>query len=271
MENPRHPGQTSPIHDQSPTPWDETLAGASLFLVLGVFLILEEIPIVIDASERTQVRVLMFAALMLLSLCGVAIGWMRNFPRWSYPYCGLAVLVSVYMALASGPIITLFGFPLFGREMWILWALVPLLLACGAGLLVTRSFHPLSMLVDRPARDLTLITYTLFGALPLWAFISFDDLDWRFALLWVVVLTLVLAGTAAAYLRSRSSRQRVVSLTLGVLLSIAITTMPPVLYWLEYGWVGVVVSIELGILLAAFMLAPAFLDLAQPSPKTSSA
>jgi hypothetical protein len=128
----------------------------------------------------------LFWILLLLPPSGVAIGWVRNFPRWSYPYAGLAVLAGMYMANASSPGVSLFGIPVFGRELWGWRALVPLLLACGTSLLVTRSFRPLYVLFDRAARDLTLVTYGMFGGLPLWVFVSFDEMDRRYSLSWMV-------------------------------------------------------------------------------------
>ena len=47
----------------------------------------------------------------------------------------------------------------------------------------------------------------------------------------------------------------------GVLLSFAITTAVPTLYWLENGWVNVGLAIAMAVFLAAFMLAPAYFGL----------
>jgi len=45
------------------------------------------------------------------------------------------------------------------------------------------------------------------------------------------------------------------------LLSFAITTAVPTLYWLENGWVNVGLAIAMAVFLAAFMLAPAYFGL----------
>jgi len=261
VDNPRQPRETGPVEDRSPASWVETLAGVALFLAFGAFLILEEIVSGWEAPGSIQLRNALFWILLLLPPSGVAIGWVRNFPRWSYPYAGLAVLTSMYMANASSPGLSLFGIPVFGRELWGWRALVPLLLASGTSLLVTRTFRPLYALIDRAARDLTLVTYGMFGGLPLWVFISFDEMDRRYSLSWMVVLALLIAGAVLAYLRSRSPQQRVVSLTAGILLSFAITTAVPTLYWLENGWVNVGLAIAMAVFLAAFMLAPAYFGL----------
>jgi hypothetical protein len=254
---------TRPAYDRGPVSWAETLAGAALFLALGANLILEKIPMTWNPAARLPLWNASIWILLLLPAAGVATGWIWNFPRWTYPYAGLALLTGLYLSNASTPGLSLFGVPFFGRELWGGRAFIPLLLACGTGLLVTRSFRPLYVLFDRAAHDLTLISFALIGGQWLWWLMCFDGMEWRFALPWLALLILLLAGASAAYLRSRGAARRVASLVAGILLSMAVSTVVSTLYWLEDGGVDFAgMALLAGPVLIA-MLAPALIELSR--------
>jgi hypothetical protein len=62
-----------------------------------------------------------FVSTLFVLPIGICIGWIKGFPRWSYPYVGHVIVFSLYMVNVATP-----GF-LFGRELWGWRAWIPLM------------------------------------------------------------------------------------------------------------------------------------------------
>ena len=143
-------------------------------------------------------------------------------------------------------------------------------------LLLTRSVRPLLQLVTRVWQDWTRLSFGLYGIMPLVVFISFDEVNKGYQLPFMLVLTLVLAGGALAYMRSARTWQRALALLIGLTLSWAVTTVGTAIYWdgrLEpWGepdrWYEIVGRNAIaGTVLVALMFTPALLGLLRRSIK----
>jgi hypothetical protein len=222
-----------------PTPWPASLAGAALFLLWGLELIGGEIPHewAVPTWVHTLVGILFVSGLLLppIALC---VGWIQSFPRWSYPYVGHMVVYSLYVTSVATPGLRVFGVPVFGGELWGWRSWVPLLAVALIALLVTRSVRPLFRLFTQVWQDWTLLTFSLFGILPLWVAISFDEMDRLYSLVFMVILAVLMTGAALLYLRSRRSGARIAALAIGIVPTIAVTVVAPTLYWQRHGWVS---------------------------------
>lgn len=225
-----------PRQDSPPESWPGVIAGMLIFLSAGLVLILGEVPYEVQPSPRVEaLRSLAFWGMLLLPPVGLAIGWIKNFPRWSYPYVTLAVFLSMYIANASTPGLTFFGYPIFGTQIWGLRAFIPPLLAGGIAGLVTRSFRPLGRFFTRMRQDWTVVTYALSGTLPLVILIAYDEMDRAYSLRDMFVLTALMILMALIYLRSRTPRQRGLTLGVGVPLIIGFTAISTTAFWLSLG------------------------------------
>jgi hypothetical protein len=248
-----------------PESWAGILAGAGLFLIAGPFLILNEIPLEWSiAAQAETLRGVAFIALILLPPLGFAVGWMRDFPRWSYPYTGLALLMSLYMTVASTPGLRFFTYTVNIEGMWGWRAWVPLLAAAALGFLVTRSFKPLYRFCENIARDSTCVSFGLFGVMPLVVFIAFDEMDRLYSLVFMIILTVLMIATAVAYLRSRSSLQRLASLAIGTLVTVGVTQGATTGYWARANGLspsGLITTAMCSGIIILFMLAPALVGL----------
>ncbi|MEE4195675.1 MAG: hypothetical protein V2J07_10805 [Anaerolineae bacterium] len=232
--------------------WSATFTALILFIFIGLSAILLEIP-------RTWVT----SPLLRTILSGVFpiqyiiypilffIGWIKGFPRWSYPYLGIVLLLSILMMNASTP-----GF-LFGDELWKWRAWIPLLIISAVALLVTRSFQPLRKFFTNIKEDWTLLTFGLYGCLPVYAFINFDEMDHLYTLYFMVGLTVVMLSTVTLYMRSSKQKQRIITMLIGTLFILAISKIGHAMYWQHWYWNNT------WLMVFSIMFLPAFIGIFQ--------
>jgi hypothetical protein len=245
-----------------PVSWRGTFAGMAPFLIFGLILIFLEIPH--DWAIPPWLTYLggaFFLGVIVLPPIGLGIGWVKGFPRWSYPYVGHVLLFSLYLMSASTPGLRIFGYDLFGRELWGWRAWIPFLTMAAIVLLITRSLRPVLKLFTNVWQDWTLLTFTMFGFMPLLVAIGFDEVDRLYSLPFMVILALVMLSTALTYLRSVYPWRRILALLVGIILIVAVTTVAPTLYWLENGWVNVKGSVVTGLVVVAIMFSPLLVGL----------
>ena len=245
--------------DSPPETWPGVAAGLAIFLIAGLMLILAEIPLESQSAPWVEnLRNLSFWSMLLVPPAVLAIGWIKGFPRWSYPYIPLIVFFSMYIANASTPGLTFFGYPTFGRQLWGLRACIPLLLGGGIAWLATRSFKPFTRFFTQIGEDWTLGSYALSGTLPLVIFIAYDEMDRAYSLRDMFVLTALMLLMALTYLRSRTSRGRRLSMGIGIPLILVYTTVSTTLFWQSLGPGNVYIPGMLAwmAILIAFYLSP---------------
>jgi hypothetical protein len=226
----------TPHEGNPPESWLGVAAGLAIFLIADLMLILNEIPLAAQpASWAWTLRILSFWGMILVPAVGLTIGWIKGFPRWTYPYVPLAVFFSLYIANASTPGLTFFGYPTFGRQLWGLRAFIPLLLGGLIAWLVTRSFKPLKRFFTQIGEDWTLGSYALSGTLPLVIFIAYDEMDQAYSLRNIFILTALQLLMTLIYLRSQSSRRRRFAVGIGIPLILVYTAVSTTLFWYSQG------------------------------------
>ena len=238
-------------------------AGMALFLLWGLVLISGEIPH--EWLQRYTVLERLYTIFFIIPMgifpISMCIGWIKGFPRWSYPYVVHMITFSFYMGNGSTPGFKLFGYPIFGGELWGWRAWVPLMVIALIALAVTRSFQPIVKFFTNIRDDWTLLTFGMFGFMPLLVTIGFDEMDRLFSLYFMVILTVVMSGAAWFYMRADTHRGRVAALLAGILLSIGITVIAPTLFWLKNGWVNATGMAILGGIVVLVMFLPSLIGL----------
>lgn len=224
--------RTEPSVKPGPASPRETLAAVGLFLAFGFVLILGEIPHEWNAPGwvNSLYRVVDFSMVYIPAI-GFGYGWVKRFPRWSYPYVALTFLMGWYMGGFTTPGFQVFGYPIFGAEIWGLRAWIPFGVALLLALLVSRSLRPVLVFFTNMIEDWTLASFALFGCLPWMVLVAFDEMDRLFSLYFMVGLTIFLVGSAYAYMRSRSTARRAISLLIGVVVTWTGTTVANAVYW----------------------------------------
>ena len=165
-----------------------------------------------------------------LILGGVVVGWVRGFPRWSYPYVSYSVLFSLYMTQVAMPPLRFFGNAFGYRELWGLFAFIPPGMAVLIASLITRSFRPLWELVRGAWRDPLRVSFALYGLLPFWAFVTLDEMSHNYTLPFTVVFACALCGGAWGYMKSERTAPQLVSLVSGAGVFLTLLVLSWILY-----------------------------------------
>jgi hypothetical protein len=254
----------------SPATTGQVLMGAFPFVLFSLILIMLELPLALYMLEWfTALGGTLFAALLILPAIGFGIGWVQNFPRWSYPYTGMALILAFYIQNVTTPGLNLFGIPIFGRELWGWRAWIPLAAAFVVALVISRSFKPFVSFFINLWQDWSIPSYFIAGALPLLVMIAFDEIDRLYSLYFMVLFAVLLVGMVILYLGSQSTWQRVLVLTIGIPAILFPAVLGSNSYWLAHN--GMYVSgarhmLALAGKISVIMLLPAWLELLRRVP-----
>jgi hypothetical protein len=96
----------------TPAPWGPALLAAAALLVPGPITALSELEVL-----HTSWPVLAFGAYLFI-LAGVLVGWVKAFPRWSYPYIGYGVIYALYLSGVSTPAVQILGYTFPPNQLW---------------------------------------------------------------------------------------------------------------------------------------------------------
>lgn len=242
--------------------WAGTAAGALCFALTGLQMMAFEIPHGWALNQWLQEN----AVLMLLFWLGIgpvgyALGWMRGFPRWSYPYTGMAIIMALYMTMVATPGIRILGYTFGPRDMWGWRAFVPLALATLIAVLFSRPRNQLPRLFGNIRQDPSILSFLLFGFMPLLVMIEFDEIDRLYSLYFMALVAALMVIAAVVYLRSRTGWSRSLSLILAMIVIIAVSEAGSIAFWQENGWVNVEGSIVQGAVVALILSIPALVEL----------
>lgn len=201
------------------TPWGTALLGALPFLLFGLAYLLDGLAelcgynrLAFNLLEGSQnLPAIIFTphvGVYLICALGLILGVLKGFPRWSYAYLGM----SLYFGWSYNQQ-NYYG--LFYK--W--WVWLPTVAAIVLGLLLARSLKPFARLFQGTWNDWTRLSFALYAfALPMFTVIFFDE-DWGVLQLYGLFFdTVLLAAMGVAYLRSRTTWGRVLSLEAAVMI-----------------------------------------------------
>ena len=203
--------------------WGKTLLALGPLLLYPVLSLLGLIfaPFLANLSDPNVALGIMFAVIGACLIALVA-GWVKRFPRWVFPYWGFALVVTLYMDGFTG---TVAGYRVRGD--WWVWA--PLGGVALLGLLWTRSVEPVLTLLKSIWRDWTLLSFVLYGALPLLFASAYDEV--RSAYVAISLLALVQAIGAIFYMRAKGIWRRFALLIGGYSLTWLGLMIHQAIYW----------------------------------------
>jgi len=295
--------KNSDLNMESSDSWPATLLGALYFLLVGLQLILSDIPLdsAVPAGLRTFDWLLLFG--LVIPAIGFAAGWALGFPRWCYPYIGGLLVYSLYMMNMHTPFWYHLGYE---NQDWGWRAWFPFLLAAATGATISwlscsRSSPPLppggegsGVRADSPLppagegqaavsaagvrafstniyHDPTLATYAMFAWMPLIIFVAFDEISYLYSLVYILLLTALMVATAVLYHRASRGDTRAVLLAAGLLLTLVVSELGMIAYWLPRDGVYLPGALLWGVFIAVVMLYPLWLrHLARPRQKAGA-
>lgn len=151
------------------------------------------------------------------------LGWVKNFPRWSFPAVGFCLLFSLYLSYIRIPSVS-------DEELGV-WAWWPLLITIVLGLLFNRSLQPLKELMKKVKDDFTLILFTLYGFAPLFVSFFTDEIHSLQMLPYILLSSLLLGGGLYGFLKCKKKKRRVVSLLLSGSLAVCVIGVSGYMFW----------------------------------------
>lgn len=205
---------------QGRSPWQESLAGTLPFLVFGLGMIIYEV--LPRAWTQGPIGLWCYVALYIVGIVGLGAGWVRGFPRWSYAYAGLVLIIRGWWGDSDN----LYGWSFIKPASTVLfWAMV------ATALLLTRSLRPIGRFFAGMWRDWTRLSFLMYSFTPLVLLnIAYDFTTGNYPLPYPIASAFVLAGGALAYMRSRDMAQRAVALLAGMMLTWLVAAAEVALY-----------------------------------------
>lgn len=155
-----------------------------------------------------------------LALAGLLIGWIRGFPLWSYSYLGWSLV------LAWANTNMRIGGTDWGYRLWLPLGGVVLI-----ALLWTRSLQPIKKFFRDIWTDWTHLSLAMY-ALIAWVSMIYDENHHPYLLAFMLASTLVSAGVAWFFLRSSSTRGRILDIVGGLVIAMIIDSI----CWGTWDW-----------------------------------
>jgi len=221
--------------EEKPATWGETLLGMGPFLIApAIFITGFLVTSLFGALKPPPEPILtIVSSILVLIYVGpflfvLGLGWVKGFPRWSYPYWGIALLFSIWLMDAATPGLRFFGYSFEHDDLWGWRAWIPVALVAVVAFLLSR-IRPLRLLAKRLWQDWTRLSFAIYGVLPLAVLLAFDEVHAEEA--YVVALNLLLGLGALCYMRSIYTWQRILSLLAGLLVTWAAATVYLAIYW----------------------------------------
>jgi len=248
----------------TPVPWYHVLLAALALLVPGLALAGWPLP------DPWHLAPLFGSTLFIL--LGLLAGWVRGFPAWSYLYLGYGLLFALWLSNVATPGLELLGHTFARNELWGWRAWLGLGAVAVLALLLTRSLRPLARLCTGAWRDWTRLSLVVYGTLPFVTWMLFDEVHAPYRAVFSILSALLLAAGAVTYLRSETTRNRMLSLVAGLTASWLATTAGLAAYWNgprvpgrpPFHWSDTLVPMAIAwAVVAAVLLVPATLSLLQ--------
>ena len=230
------------------TPWRTALLSMLLFIISGPLGIIQSYHPGWDPQRLPWIYPLVMVLGGLTICAGLAIGTVKKFPRWSYPYAIYAIFLLTFLATY---LINRTPWDI-NHEGWVLFVVV------GASILVTWRLPAFRPFYANLRQDWTLLSYGLY-ACTLFILGTHDSDESPVLNLWVLLPSLIGIGGALAHLRLASATRRIGVLLLSMSVGVVIW-WSPVLSGNTGTWQGtlVVTGILLMIwgILGALIMAP---------------
>lgn len=164
-----------------------------------------------------------FLSSVILMYALFCIGWIKEFPRWSFPAIGFCLLFSAFFSCVR--------VPSFSNERLGLWAWFPLLLTILIGLMFNSSVKPLKALARKIKDDPVLILFAFYGFAPIFVSLFTDEIH----SLWMLPSTLlsmaILCFGLYLFLKCKRRKIRLLLLMLSGTLALLVTSISSFLFW----------------------------------------
>jgi hypothetical protein len=167
----------------------------------------------------------------LVAAVGLGIGWVKGFPRWSYPYAAFAFVFALYWMGIATPGVKILNHTFQRNELWGWRAWVPLLTVMAVVFVMTRTLEPVRCMARDVRQDWTRLSFAVYGIMPFAVRLFFDEVRNTYEFPFTLMANVILVVGAFSYLRSKETKPRVLSLLMGTSVMISVAALGNGIYW----------------------------------------
>jgi hypothetical protein len=169
------------------------------------------------------IQMFLFITSVISMFVLLGIGWIKNFPRWSFPAVGFCLLLSVFLMMVSIPGLSddVLGF----------WAWTPLLITLVISLIIRPGIESIKKFIERTKEEPALILFALYGFVPVFVWILSDEMYTVWMIFIALISTLILSSGLYLFLKSDRRKTRVLSFLFCGLLAVVLTYSASYVYW----------------------------------------
>jgi hypothetical protein len=157
---------------------------------------------------------------MIVLLC---VGWIKDFPYWSFPAVGFCLLFSAFFMMVA--------IPNFSDGLLGFWAWIPLLIMLVICLMFKPSIVPIKKLFAKIKKEPALLLFTLYGFAPFFISLFCDEIHSVWMIPVALLSSLILSLGLYFFLRSDKKKIRIISIVASGLVALAITFSASYFYW----------------------------------------
>ncbi len=162
---------------------------------------------------------LSFVVSMFVLLC---IGWVKNFPRWSFPAIGFCLLFSGFFMNVSIPGIS--------EGILGLWAWIPLLILIIVSQILKPGIEPVRNISKKVKEEPFLILFAFYGFTPFLLLVFSDEIHTNWMIPFTLLMTTIISLGNYLFLKCGKRLHRVVSIIVAGVISISVTIFAAIVF-----------------------------------------
>jgi hypothetical protein len=141
-------------------------------------------------------------------------GWIKEFPRWSFPAIGCCLFMSCYFMCGS--------IPLISKSLLGIWSWLPFLITAIICILLKPSIKPFKQLFSDIRQHPAYLLFMLYGIIPFIVMAICDEIYSLQIIPAIVIITLMLSGGLYYFLRSSKPKIKTAVIVSASVISIGI-------------------------------------------------
>jgi len=151
------------------------------------------------------------------------IGWIKDFPRWSFPAIGFCLLFSLFSMNVAIPRISddILGF----------WAWIPLLITLIIAQIFKPGIEPIKNIIKKTGEEPFLIIFAIYGFAPFILLMLSDEIHSNWMMPVAILSTLILSAGNYLFLSCERRVSRILSVIISGFFAVVITFTSSYLYW----------------------------------------
>ena len=165
----------------------------------------------------------MFVASILAMFILLGLGWIKNFPRWSFPAIGFCLFSGIFFMMIT--------IPTLKNENLGFWALFPLFITLIICIMFNPTLKPIQQIWKKIKEEPALLLFALYGFAPFFLYLFYDEMNAIWLIPVIILSTLILSFGVYTFLRSDKKKIRVMSIIFSGFIALIVAIGTSYFYW----------------------------------------